>query len=183
MAEQPRVIFASAFESLFSQEVRPLITPALDAEFKKRGVNLDKSFQPAYPIEVWVELIDLLCTTLYPQDSKEAAQWKLGRSTIEGFSHTLVGKAAFAFMRLVGPVRSVERAARSYASTNNYTKIDLQRVGPTCFEFKLNEKHTLPEYDMGILEAVLERVGAKQPQVTMLKKDAESFTLKLEWQP
>lgn len=180
-AEPPRVIFGTSFDSLFSSDLRAHITPTLDAEFKKLGVNLSKPFQPAYAIEVWVEIIELLCKHLYPKDSRETAQWKLGRSTIEGFVHTLIGKAAFAFMRLVGPVRSVERAARTYANTNNYTKIDLKRIAPTAFEFTLNEKHTLPEYDMGILEAVLEHVGAKQPHVTLLKRDAESFTLKLEW--
>ena len=68
-------------------------------------------------------------------------------------------------------VISVERAAR--ASANNYTKVGLKRPGPTSFEFTLNEKHTLPEYDMGVLE----NLGARRPQVTLL----ERLTLKLEW--
>jgi uncharacterized protein (TIGR02265 family) len=180
-AEPPRVIFGNSFDSLFSRELRAHITPTLDAEFKKHGVNLSKPFQPAYAVEVWAEVIELLSKHLYPKDSREAAQWKLGRNTIDGFVHTLIGKAAFGFMRLVGPVRSVERAARTYANANNYTRVELKRIGPTSFEFTLNEKHTLPEYDMGVLEAVLEHVGARQPHVTLIKRDAEGFTLKLEW--
>jgi uncharacterized protein (TIGR02265 family) len=180
MSEQ-RVVFSSGFESLFSRELRALITPSLDAALKQLGVHLDKPFLPAYPIETWTAVVELLARELYPQDSPQSAQWKLGRSTIEGFTHTIIGKAAFGFLRLIGPVRSVERAARSYANTNNYTKVELKRIGDTAFEFKLNEKHTLPEYDMGVVEAVLEHVGAKMPQVTLLAKDAESFTLKVEW--
>ena len=78
-------------------------------------------------------------------------------------------------------MRSVERAARTYASTNNYTKVTLNRVGPTSFDFHLNEKHTLPEYDMGVVEGVLEHVGAKTPVVTLSSQDPEGFTLRLEW--
>ncbi len=181
MSELQRVVFSSGFESLFSRDLRAHVTPVIGAELKALGVNLEKPFQAGYPIETWAAAVELLAKHLYPEDGKPAAYWKLGRSTIAGFAETLIGRAAFGFLRLVGPVRSVERAARTYANTNNYTKVALNRVGPTSFDFYLNEKHTLPEYDIGVVEAVLEHVGAKSPRVTLVSQDAEGFTMRLEW--
>lgn len=177
-----RIVFASGFEGLFSKDLRAQVTPAIDAELRKLGVVIDRPFLPGYPVEKWAEVVELLARTLHAGESREAAYWKLGRSTVSGFGETLIGKAAFAFMKLVGPVRSVERAARNYANTNNYTVVGLNRTGPTSFDFHLNEKHTLPEFDMGVVEAILEHVGAKQPVVTLVDKDAEGFTMHLEWQ-
>jgi len=182
MSEQ-RVIFSQGFEGLFCREVKDKLTPDIKAELKEAGVDLDKPYLPAYPIEIWVKVLDVLAKRLYPDETAEAANWKLGRITTTGFGETFLGKAAFGFLKLVGPVRAVERAARSYANTNNYTKVDLKRLGPTSFEFKLNEKHSNPAYDMGVVEAMLEYVGAKQLQVSLVARDEESFTMKLDWQP
>jgi uncharacterized protein (TIGR02265 family) len=179
---ETRVVFSQGLEALFSREIRALLTPELVAELKDAGVDLNKPFLPAYPIETWAAIVDLLARRLYPKDSIEAAYWKLGRSTTIGFGETFIGKAAFGFLKLVGPVRAVERAARSYANTNNYTKVELKRLGDTSFQFWMNEKHTLPEYDMGVVEAMLEYVGAKSPQITLIARDQESFTMKLDWQ-
>ncbi len=181
MSTEQRVVFASGFESLFSRDLRAQVTPELDRELKACGVFLDKPFQAAYSIETWAAAVEATAKHLFPGEARPVAYWKLGRSTIEGFAETLIGRASFGFLRLVGPVRSVERAARTYASTNNYTKVTLNRVGPTSFDFHLNEKHTLPEYDMGVVEGVLEHVGAKTPVVTLSSQDPEGFTLRLEW--
>lgn len=177
-----RIVFASGFEGLFSKELRAHVTPACDAELRRLGVFIDKPFLPGYPVEKWAEVVEALAQHLYPNESREAAYWKLGRSTVRGFGETIIGKAAFAFMKLVGPVRSVERAARNYANTNNYTVVGLNRTGPTSFDFHLNEQHTIPEFDMGVVEAILEYVGAKSPVVTLVSKDSEGFTMHLEWQ-
>lgn len=181
MAVETRVVFASGFDSLFSKEIRAKLTPAITAELQAAGVRLDKSFQPAYPIEVWTAAVDVLCKRLYPEDSMPEACRKLGRSTIVGFCETLVGRALFPLLRLIGPVRALDRIERNYAATNNYTKVVLTRVGPTCFDFHLNEKHTMPQFDMGVLEEALEQLKVANPRVTLRTQDAEGFTMRLEW--
>ena len=181
MGGETRVVFNSGFESLFSKDIRGKVTPAMDAELKAAGVRLDKAFLPAYPIETWASALATCAKHLYPQDSAPEAYKKLGRSTIVGFCDTLAGKALFPLLRLIGPVRALDRAARNYAATNNYTKVTLTRVGPTSFDFYLNEKHTLPQYDMGVLEEALIQLHVQAPLVTLSTQDSEGFTMRLEW--
>ena len=181
MAEEMRVVFASGFDSLFSKELRSKVTPACTAELQAAGLRLDKPFQPAYPIEVWAAAVAAVSKHVYPEDSAPEACRKLGRSTIVGFCETLVGRALFPLLRLIGPVRALDRAARNYAATNNYTKVVLTRVGPSCFDFYLNEKHTLPAFDIGVLEEALHQLHVKTPSVTLRSQDAEGFTMRLEW--
>lgn len=181
MAVETRVVFGSGFDSLFSKDFRTKVTPALDAELKALGVRLDKPFQAGYPVEVWNSVLELTAKHLYASDSMPEAFFKLGRTTIVGFCETLAGRALFPLLRLIGPVRAVERAARNYAATNNYTQVTLTRVGPTCFDFHLNEKHSLPQFDMGVLHEALVQLHVASPGVTLKDHDSEGFTMRLEW--
>jgi uncharacterized protein (TIGR02265 family) len=181
MAEEQRVVFGSGFDSLFSKEIRAKVTPALDQELRSIGIRLDKPFHVGFPIEIWAAAVAAVAKHVYPQDSTPEAYLKLGRSTIHGFCETLAGRALFPLLRLIGPVRALDRAARNYAATNNYTKVTLTRIGPTAFDFYLNEKHTLPEYDMGVLEEALRQLHVVDPKVTLRTQDAEGFTMRLDW--
>lgn len=181
MAVDTRVVFSSGFDSLFSKDFRKKVTPALKAELQAFGVNVDKPWLPAYPVETWAAVIASAAKHLYPDDSLPEASRKLGRSTITGFCETLLGQALFPLLRLIGPVRALERAARNYASTNNYTKVVLTRVAPTAFDFHLNEQHTLPQYDIGVIEEALAQLKVASPRVTLRNQDAEGFTMRIEW--
>jgi uncharacterized protein (TIGR02265 family) len=175
------VVFGSGFEGLFSQGFRQRVTPALTAELKALGVDLDRPFDAAYPIETWAKTLEVCARHVYPELSWPDASWRLGRDTVDGFGHTLIGKAVYGVMKLIGPARSVERAARSYASTNNYTKVTLNRTSQTSYDFHINEQHSLPEFDMGALEGLLTFAGAKDPKVTLIRQDAEGYLFHLAW--
>ena len=181
MAVETRVVFGSGFEALFSKDFRNRVSPQLEKELSALGVRLDRAFNPAYPVEVWASVLSLCARHLYREDSLPEAYRKLGRSTVVGFGETFMGKALFPLQRLIGPVRALDRAARSYASTNNYTKVVLTQMGPTSFDFYLNEKHTLPEYDMGVIEEMLTHLRVPSPRVTLKTQDADGFTMRLEW--
>ncbi len=181
MAVETRVVFGSGFDALFSKDFRSRVTPQLEQALATRGVRLDRPFNPAYPVEVWASVLSLSAQHLFTQDSVPEAYRKLGRSTVVGFGETFIGKALFPLLRLIGPVRALDRAARSYASTNNYTKVVLTQMTPSCFDFYLNEKHTLPEYDMGVVEEMLTHLHVPSPRVTLKTQDTEGFTMRLEW--
>ncbi len=181
MASETRVVFSSGFEALFSKELRAKVTPALEASLKAAGLRLDKPFQAAYPVEVWLQSVQLTAKHLHPEDSIPEAYRKLGRSTIVGFTETLIGRALFSLLRLIGPVRALDRAARNYASANNFTKVVLTRVGPTSFDFHLNEVDMPPQYDMGVLEEALVQLHVTSPRVTLQNQDPQGFTMRLEW--
>ncbi|MFO0601435.1 MAG: DUF2378 family protein [Myxococcaceae bacterium] len=180
-AEPQRVVFSQGFEGLFSKDIRARVTPEFDAALRKLGIALDKPFQAAYPIELWAECVELASKHVYPDLPRPDAYRRLGADTIQGFGQTFIGKAVFGMLKLIGPVRAIERATRNYASTNNYTKVTLTRTSPTSFHFHLNEKHTLPEFDMGVVEEMLRYLGAAEPRVTLVQQDPEGFTMNLEW--
>lgn len=181
IVSESRVVFGSGFDSLFSPDMRRRVTPQVDAALRAIGVRLDKPFNPGYPVETWAQTLELLSKHLYGELPRPEAYRQLGRVTIDGFEHTFLGKAAFPLMRLIGVARSVERASRSYASTNSYTKVQLTRLSPTSFDFHLNEKHTPPQYDMGVVERMLEVLKAKDPKVVLQSQDAEGFVMRLSW--
>ncbi|MGV3624047.1 MAG: DUF2378 family protein [Archangium sp.] len=176
-----RVVFGSGFDSLFSADLRKRVTPKLDAALREIGVRLDKPFNAGYPVETWAQTLELTSKHLYGELPRPEAYRQLGRVTIDGFEHTFLGKAAFPMLRLIGIARSVERASRNYASTNNYTKVVLTRLSPTSFDFHLNEKHTPPQYDMGVVERMLEVLKAKDTRVVLQSQDAEGFVMRLSW--
>lgn len=181
MPAEPRVMFATAFESLFSKKIRSQLTPAVTEHLRGLGVDLGRPFQAGYPVETFAAALYAVSDALYPARPRPEALYELGHAFAEGFAETLLGKAAFGLMKLMGPVRSLERAVRTYSTANNYTQVQLTRLGPTAFDFHLNEQHILPQYDMGIITGVLERVGAPGVHVTLQSADAEGFTLHIEW--
>lgn len=181
MAVETRVVFGSGFDALFSKDFRKRVTPQLEQELVTIGVRLDRPFNPAYSVEAWAQALSLSARHLYAQDALPEAYRKMGRSTVVGFGETFIGKALFPLLRLIGPVRALDRAARSYASTNNYTKVVLTQIAPSCFDLQLNEKHTLPEYDMGVVEEMLTQLHVASPRVTLKTQDSEGFTMRLEW--
>lgn len=178
---ETRVVFGSGFDSLFSADLRKRVSPELDAALRTIGVRLDKPFNPGYPVETWAQTLEVVSKHLYADLPRAEAYRQLGRVTIDGFEHTFLGKAAFPLMRLIGVARSVDRAARSYASTNNYTKVQLTQLSPTSYDFHLNETHTPPQYDMGVVERMLELLKAREPTVVLQSQDAEGFVMRLHW--
>ena len=179
--ESEALVFASSFEGLFHAELRKRITPALALALRNEGVVLDKPFLPAYPVAVWARALALCVEHLFPEDAPELAYRKLGRSTIEGYGQTLIGRAAMALMKVLGPARSLERATRTFASANNYTRVRLDRLGQTAFDLHINATKTPPEFDLGVVETVLLSVGAQDLSVTLQSQDATGFTMRLTW--
>ncbi len=178
---ETRVVYHSAYESLFTPALRGRITSSIEDELRAAGVDLKKKFDPVYPLPVWLETLRILARSFHPTLTFEAACVLLGRDTIDGFTGTLVGRASFAALRVIGVRRAVERAARTYAVTNNYTRVTLTPVGPTSYDFHMNEFDVPAEFDVGVLGRCLELLGASAPQVTVTARDETGFTLRLSW--
>lgn len=178
---EPRVVFSAGFDSLFSKEVRARVTPALEAELLALGVNLKKPFQAGYPVEVWAGTVKACAKHLFPEARGNHGFFELGRLTMRGFRETLIGAAIFGVMRLIGPARTLERSARTYASASNYTKVTLNRLSDNAYEMGLNEAHTPPEYDMGVIDQALELLGVR-PSVKLISANPDGFLMHVSWE-
>jgi uncharacterized protein (TIGR02265 family) len=155
-----------------------VLTPALQAKLAALGVDYGKPLRAAYRQEVWDQALLAAMAVLFPELEREAACFAMGTRYIEGFSSTLLGKAIVELGRLVGPERTLKRMQHNQRSTNNYSAVELEKLGPTHFRIRTS---ILPEFlpavvihpEMhyaaltgGIYFGVLKLLGVKNPHIT-----------------
>ena len=86
------VVFGSGFEALLA-----VTRPRLDADavnqIRAIGIDLDKPFLAAYPVQAGFALMELLVARLYPDEPRVNGYHRLGQDYIRGQRHTLAGRA------------------------------------------------------------------------------------------
>lgn len=102
MAE--KLVFESAIEGLFIRGLGPRVTPALKAELKTLGLDLDRKLPPACTRAVWYATIVAVVRHLYPGSSPADAHRELGRMMMEGIELTLFGRTMAPAVKLLGPL-------------------------------------------------------------------------------
>ena len=115
------VVFSSAYESL-----QRALGPALDASarerFRAQGVDLAGRLMVAYPYETWIESVRLAAELLAPGAPLDEATYVVGRRILESYAETVIGKATFGVLRVIGARRGFNQIRRSLRTTNNYSK-------------------------------------------------------------
>lgn len=177
MAE-PRVAFSSLIESL-GRILAPIDDPTR-AKLKEIGIDLEHLL-PAYPIEAWYAGVELAMSRFDPTLTFEQKQNHFGVRLVEVYGETLIGKAMYAMMRLIGPERSIQRATRSFRTATNF--LDTQYVvhGPRDWELSLNEV-VLPHRYPGFFEKALTVAGAKNAKTWMTKLTDTHATYRSTWE-
>ena len=176
-----RVVFNSAFEGLFLRALAVDMTPVLMERLKRSGLDVSQRLLPAYPIAVWVAAIELACDAVYPTLTRDDACHRLGRRIIDGYQQTLIGRALFATLRLIGPRRTLDRVAKSFRTSNNFSEARLTEETGRRFALWMNEVETNPHLTAGIIERGLELAGAKEARVVMRSRDAVGCILECSW--
>jgi uncharacterized protein (TIGR02265 family) len=175
-----KLIFAQTFEGLF-RSVQARLTPVLQQGLKARGVDPTRPLLPAYPHEVFAEVMLYLAAQLYPQVEEEEAVRLLGRGFMEGFGETMIGRAMLAAMRLIGPRRTLERVSRQFRAGNNYTETKLTSISERDYELWINEVR-LPGWYIGIVGRGLELAGGAEVRVELTAREGRSGTFRVTWQ-
>ena len=127
MSDTP-LIFNHTVQGLLSRAFPQGVPAALKQQLRGVGVELDKPLLPAYPVQTWSRCIELCAPFAFPNESPQAAWFKLGERMIDGYQETMIGRAMFASLRLLGPRRMLQRSRRSFRSGNNYTDVVLTDV-------------------------------------------------------
>lgn len=162
MAE-PHVAFSSLIESL-GRIMAPLDEPA---RTKLKGLGIDlEHILPAYPVETWYAGIELAMSRFDPSLTPEQKQAHFGVRLVEVYGDTLVGKAMYAMLRLIGPERSIQRATRSFRTATNFLDTSSVMHGPRDWELTMNEV-VLPHRYPAFFQKVLTLAGAKNPKTWM----------------
>lgn len=177
-----KLIFDHTVESLLRTLERP-IPPEQIQGLDALGIDLSKPLLPAYPIEVFSQLIGFIGRHRFPRLSAQEADFEVGRSFIQAYTtQTVMGKALKGLLRVIGPHRALERMNRTFRSANNYTETRLEKLGPSSYQLWFNFA-LRPSYFAGMVHETLVLCGQKQAQVKALDAPRPEALVDVSWQP
>jgi uncharacterized protein (TIGR02265 family) len=181
---EPQLIFSHSLQGLLSRAFPKGVPPEAKAKLRAVGVELDKQLLPAYPRETWGRCIEVCAELAFPQERRDVAWRKMGERMVDGYKETMIGRAMFSTLRLLGPRRMMQRSQKNFRSGNNYTEVRITDISPTEMHVWFNETNeVLRQFTMGLVLAGMRAGGAVDPQVEPLRTDAQGFTLRAAWKP
>lgn len=172
--------FSAVIEGVFVKGLGERLTPALKADIKKAGIDVDK-LQPAYPLEVVHKAFDVVIPRLYADMPKEEALFELGRSSLRGYTETLLGRALLQILKLIGVRRSLLRMHTSMRSGNNFLETFSTVVSSSCVDLKFSDVSEMPSFYQGILEEGGRMAHAKNLRVSTLLSEPPAHVYRVEW--
>jgi uncharacterized protein (TIGR02265 family) len=181
MSDTP-LVFSHTVQGLFSRAFPKGVPVSLKEKLRVAGVDLDKPLLPAYSVETWIRCIQLSAPVAFPDELPSMAWHKLGEQMIDGYQETMIGRAMFASLRLLGPRRMLQRARRNFRSGNNYTDVLFTDVSETEMDLWFNETNeVLRHFTAGLVVAGMRMGGAEMPQLSILHTDARGVTFRAAW--
>jgi len=178
-----RLVFSSVVEGLLKHGLGSEVSPALRQRLKAEGIDLDRPLLPAYPVKAWERCLRHIVDSAYPHLASEQGFRRLGKQMADGYAQTLIGRALYAVMRLIGPNRTLKRMAQNLGSSDNYTNVTLVELEPTVFDMRLNSRMEVRGYAEGLFAAMLEIAGARQVSVEESARTAEETAYRIRWTP
>lgn len=176
-----RLVFDQTVEGLFVRGLGTRITPTLRQQLKQAGLDLDKRLMPAYPVEVWERCVALAARSLHPEYPEAVAFRMLGERHIAGYSETMLGRAIFGVLRLMGPKRRLSRTRQNFRAGNNYQEVRITDLGPTEVDMWLNERGMLRHFKHGIVLGSALSAGETNTKVELRHYDDEGVTFRVSW--
>ncbi|WP_426756626.1 DUF2378 family protein [Myxococcus sp. Y35] len=176
-----RLVYVQVVEGLLEHGLRGRVSPRLKHRLRQAGIDLDRPLLPAYPVPLWERCLAVIIEETFPGVPREEAFRQLAERHVEGYGRTMVGRAVYGVLRLLGPRRLVQRLPQTLRATDNYTEVELTELGPTSYAMKMNSRLDAPGYAETLFECFLRLGGANSPRVTRAGEDAESTTYLLTW--
>ncbi|MBZ4420374.1 DUF2378 family protein [Myxococcus sp. RHSTA-1-4] len=180
---EQRLVYVQVVEGLLQHGLHGQVSPRLKQRLKQVGVDLDRPLLPAYPVPLWAHCLNIVVEETYPDLPREEGFRLLAEAHVQGYGRTVIGRAVYGVMRLLGPRRLVQRLPQTLRATDNYTEAELLERGPTTYEMRMNSALDAPGYAEALFEAMLRVGGAESPGVTRIHVDASvpSSTYLLTW--
>ncbi|RYZ36495.1 MAG: DUF2378 family protein [Myxococcaceae bacterium] len=176
-----KLVFEHTLEGLFIRGLAGQLTPELRGRLRTVGVDLDRKLQPAYGFDTWCSAVHVSARLLHADLPDEVALARLGERMVDGYRATLLGRALFGVLQLMGPRRGVSRAQQMFRSGNNYTQTRMTDLSPTSLELWMNEAGFIRFFTQGALLAGLRATGAAEPRVDVHDFTAEDVTYRVSW--
>ena len=180
--ESEQVVFGQTVEGLIKRAIGTTMTPRLTERLKAVGLDVTAPIAAAYLRSVWQDVLRVCAEELYPNVPIDEAYFRLGCAATEGFQKTLMGKALFAMLGVLGPTRTLGRMKTNFRSASNYLETTLTPVDETTYELWVNETNGNPGYIRGVLYTGLVASGAKSPTVEPLRLEGRACTYRCHWE-
>jgi len=176
---EDRVVFGPTMETLLLSCGDPPHPAAVEA-FLEAGVDV-RRLEVAYPLQTYLVLLDRVRRIRFPELPEAEGYYRLGRSFIERYSSTFMGRATLRLLPILGPVRVLAKMAQSFRSASNYVRVQAKELGPRHYEVHLGPVRR-PHYYHGVLAAGLEVTGARGLAVKLLEYRAnEEVVFEVRW--
>lgn len=180
---EQRLVYVQVVEGLLQHGLHGRVSPRLKLRLKQAGIDMDRPLLPAYPVPLWMRCLSVIVEETFPGVPREEAFRQLADAHVQGYGRTIIGRAVYGVMRLLGPRRLVERLPQTLRATDNYTEVEIVARGPTTYEMRMNSNLDTPGYTEALFESMLRVGGAESPKVTKTHMDeaAPSSTYLLTW--
>ncbi|MCP3102898.1 DUF2378 family protein [Myxococcus sp. K15C18031901] len=173
----PRVS-SSVLEGLFVRGLKA--DDRLLRELEALGYDVRRP-EVDYPIPVWQRAVTLAREHVFATLGDEEAYRQLGRTVVEGFAQTLLGRVAAVALPMIGPARAIERIPR-YLGMMGRPDIEVTTtsVGERGRRLTLTDRYNRPDLMAGGLERMMELANA-QPRITVEERSPEGYRLLVRW--
>ncbi|MBL8956003.1 MAG: DUF2378 family protein [Myxococcaceae bacterium] len=175
-----RLVHAHTVEGLYWKALRGRVSASLKAELKSLGLDLDSKAVDVQQ-EVWVKMLAATVRDLWPNLSADEGYYRLGELIVQGYETTIMGKALFAMMKLLGPHRVLKRATSSLQNANTYSTAEVKPLGGNRYEVWTNECNGNANYLRAVLFSALSHAGAAGLQVKVLTYDGHAASFDISW--
>lgn len=173
------LVLSQAFDGL-ARALGASLTEDARTRFRALGVDYAGDLLPAYPLEIWVQAMDLGSQVLTPGADAEARFFALGRRMLDGYGDTVVGKALLGVMRVIGPRKVLDRMARNLRTANNYAESKVEPL-PAGRTRVWSSRVVHPAFYRGMLSRGLEVAGGRDVRIEVLAQDDAGASFAVQW--
>jgi uncharacterized protein (TIGR02265 family) len=106
---------------------------------------------------------------------------RVGQLSTARFAESLLGRAMFGVLGLVGPRRALLRMNHNLAYNFNFVRCAFVERGPTEIEATLADVMGVSGYFAGIIQSGGERSGGKEVRVVPLEDDQRQARFRVTW--
>jgi uncharacterized protein (TIGR02265 family) len=182
-APAEEVIFKNTVEALFLRALAGKLSLRCVERMRDAGIDLRGKLKGFYPRVTFYRCVRIAGEELFPELGEDARMVQLGVTFMEGFEQTLIGKAALAAARFMGPLRTLGRMAANYRTSNNYMRVELKEEKPGEACLTLSQTSGAPGYFEGALRRGLTFAGVRGLMVRREASDGVRCTFRISWTP
>ncbi len=167
----------SLFEALFERVLKP--TGAFADELRRIGYDPAKTLAK-YPTRVWLEAVEIACRFAFPGLARPQAMRRVGRTVVEGFLGTLVGKVIGVGIPLIGPERAIMRLPTYISAGRKDLEIEVTMEAKRRARVVVVDAFAVPEFMAGVIEAGMEKAGVTA-KVEIVEVALPRYQLGVSW--